>query len=126
MGEFKPINTQEEFDEAIKSRLERERATVQKQYSDYEDLKQQVTSLGELGKQKDASIADLQSKLTASDTEVKQLKKKSLQTSIAMELGLPFEMSARLTGETEEEIRKDAESVKNLFKANGRQGLPMA
>ena len=40
--EFKPITTQEEFDAAIKTRLARERATVEKQYVDYEDLKAQV------------------------------------------------------------------------------------
>lgn len=39
--EFKPINTQEEFDERIAARLQRERDSVTKNYADYEQLKKQ-------------------------------------------------------------------------------------
>ena len=39
--EFKPITTQEEFNAAIKARLERQESTIRKEYADYEDLKAQ-------------------------------------------------------------------------------------
>ena len=35
MSEFKAITTQEEFDEIIKDRLERERKTVEKKFEGY-------------------------------------------------------------------------------------------
>ena len=43
--EFKVINTQEEFDAAIKDRLERERKTVESKFSDYDSLKTQIADL---------------------------------------------------------------------------------
>ena len=39
MPEFKPITTQEEFDNAIKDRLERERRTAVAPFADYETIK---------------------------------------------------------------------------------------
>lgn len=36
---FEPIETQEDFDRAIKPRLDRERAKVMEQYADYDALK---------------------------------------------------------------------------------------
>lgn len=45
MPEFKPINTQEEFDIAIKDRLERERRTAVAPFADYETIKADLATL---------------------------------------------------------------------------------
>ena len=49
MAEFTAINTQEEFDERIKDRLGRERATLTKQfeekYADYDQIKKDKDAL---------------------------------------------------------------------------------
>lgn len=129
--EFKPITTQEEFDAAIKSRLARERETISKQYSDYNDLKTQVE---ELNKEKAAftktsqkhadDMKGLQDQLDAANAKVKTYELDALKTSVAIEKGLPLELRSRLTGETEEEIRADADSFSKLFAAQNRQGLP--
>ena len=118
MAEFTPINTQEEFDAMIKSRLEREATKVRSEYADYESIKNTLAEktkkveeltgkIGELENQK----ADLSSKLSASETG-------SAKTRIAYEMGLPYELSTRLNGGTEDEIRKDAESLKQLIRQN--------
>ena len=47
MADFKPINTQEEFDAAIKDRIERAERSVEPKYSDYGKLKDQIAKLEE-------------------------------------------------------------------------------
>lgn len=108
MSEFKPINTQEEFNTAIRERLEEARNAVRQQFSDYETIKSSLASVKAESEKKDATITDLQKQLKGSRAEL-------AKTRIALEKGLPVEMSDRLAGETEEEIRKDAEKLAALF-----------
>lgn len=133
MTEFEPITTQEDLDKVIKDRLSRERATIEKRYSDYDDLKSKVagfetekTNYENNLKKKNDEIADLTGKLNSSNSELAKVKKEKMQTSIALEFGLPAQLSARLSGETEEDIRKDAELLQKLFKDNQQKGLPLA
>lgn len=109
MADFTPINTQEEFNSRIKERLDEARSAVRQQYADYDSIKKDLETARSDGKKKDQTIADLQDQLKGSRAEL-------AKTRIALEKGLPVEMSARLTGETEEEIRKDAETLAALFK----------
>lgn len=89
--EFKPINTQEEFD-----------ARVAEVYGDVKGLQGQITTLtGERD--------TLQAK-------VKGFEVGALRKRIAMEKGIPAEMADRITGETEADIRKDADAVAKLVK----------
>lgn len=125
MADFKPITTQEEFDAAIGERLKRERDTLAKKYGDYDDLKIKVgdyekkiadmTATAQADAKKyagyDKTVADLQAKLKGHETA-------SVKTRIAHETGIPYEMAARLTGETEEDIRADAQSLAALLKGS--------
>lgn len=106
MSEFKPINTQEEFDAAIKERLERERG----KFADYESLKTQV---GTLTTERDTAVQQL----SDANAKIKTYETNSVKMRIAQEKGLPAEMALRLTGETEEDIAKDADSMVQIFKA---------
>lgn len=108
MADFTPINTQEEFNSRIKERLDEARSAVRQQYADYESIKKDLETARSDGQKKDQTIADLQDQLKGSRAEL-------AKTRIALEKGLPVEMSGRLTGETEEEIRKDAETLSALF-----------
>ena len=115
---FEIIDTQEKFDAAIAERLRRERETVSKKYADYDDLKKRTaeyeTTLGTMTKEAeenakkyseyDKKLADLQAKVKGYETG-------SVKTRIAHETGIPFELAERLSGDTEEEIRKDAETL---------------
>lgn len=129
--EFKPITTQEEFNAAIKARLERQESTIRKEYADYEDLKAQGAKFEEekqaYEKQAQASaekIASLKKELDESKATVKGLQIKELKSSIAAELGLPAALRDRIAGETEEEIRKDAQILSKVFAEKNRQKLP--
>ena len=118
MAEFTPINTQEELDAIIGDRLKRERESVSKRYGDYDELKTKASDLekqvGDLTKERDEnakssegydkSLSELQAKVKAHETT-------SVKMRIANETGIPFELAEKLSGETEEDIRKDAEKM---------------
>lgn len=121
MADFTPINTQEEFDRAIGDRIKRERETLEKKYSDYADLKSKAADyekqLGDLktsledstkkASEHEKTVADLTGKITSYEQT-------SLKTRIAHELGIPYELAGRLTGNDEKELRADAESLSKL------------
>lgn len=117
MAEFTPINTQEEFDAAIAARLTREREKAVKPYADYQQIKDDLatanTSLGE----KDTTIADLTAQLKSTRSDL-------AKTRIALEKHLPLELAERLRGETEDDLRSDADSLSQLFGDRGRTVEP--
>ena len=100
MADFKPIETQEAFDAAV--------ADVKKQYEGWlspEDYNSKTT------------IADLTAKAKAYESG-------ALKMRIAHENGIPYELAGKLSGETEEEIKKDAETLAKFVK--NQQPQPLA
>lgn len=115
MAEFTPIATQEEFDALIKDRIDRAKESVRKEFADYETVKSDIVA-------RDAEIAKLKEEAAANKTQLDNLASKlsasetaSAKTRICAEYGLPFDLCGRLNGTTEEEIRKDAETLVSLF-----------
>lgn len=103
---FEPITTQEAFDNAIKARLERNTETVKKQFEGYispDDFKTKTAELNSKLSERDTTIADLTAKNKAYETS-------SVKMRIAHEKGIPYELADKLTGSTEEEIAKDADT----------------
>lgn len=119
MSEFKPITTQEEFDNAIKERLAREKS----KYSDYDQLKSRVTELEkENGGLKSTIEANNQSKADA-DKQLEEMKNQisnyetaSLRTRVALQYGLPYDLADRLQGTDEESFKADAERLAGYMK----------
>ena len=108
MEEFAPITTQEEFNSRISQRREEARNAERQKFADYDTVKKDLETARADAQKKDQTITDLQTQLKGSRAEL-------AKTRIALEKGLPVEMSGRLNGETEEEIRKDAEALSALF-----------
>ena len=104
MAEFKPITTQEEFNAAVDARLQQELA----KYSDYDDLKKKNGDYEKTLAANSKTIATLQG-------QVKGYEVGAIKSKVAKELGIPDGMAGRLSGETEEEIRKDAEGMAPFF-----------
>ena len=121
MSEFKTIETQEEFDAIIKSRLDRNTKSVtdevRKSYEGYispdeaKKLNDQITSLTTQLTERDGTITDLTAKNKAYETA-------SVKARIAHEKGLPYELAERLSGETEQDIAADAEKLAQFVSAN--------
>lgn len=127
MSEFKPINTQEEFDNAIAERLAREK----KKYADYDKFKADSEKLAELeGKDYNGQLASLQSELDKAknqlaekDTKTGELlaraekaEKSLLRRTIAEAHKIPTGLADRIHGETEEEMKKDAQTLAGFIK----------
>lgn len=131
MAEFKAITTQEEFDEAIKARLERQEKTIAARYSDYDALKEaaakhedEVRTWHKKAQDDAETIKKLTADLETANGKIKDYDARNLRASIAAEVGLPPALTDRLTGSTAEEIRKDAEALKTIFDQKNREGLP--
>lgn len=116
MADFTPINTQEELNAIIGERLEQARNAERKKFADYDDIKAQLAGLQKDAAEKDATIAKLNGELKSSRSDL-------AKTRIALEKGLPMELCNRLTGDTEEELQKDAETLSKLLQ-NARSEPP--
>lgn len=97
--EFNPINTQEEFDAAVRAR-----------YGDVENLQTQITTLTGERDTHATTIANLQK-------EINGYKTTELKQRIAKEKGIPMDMASRLSGETEKDLRADADSMASMLRA---------
>ena len=118
MAEFTPIETQEQFDKMIASRLERAENKIRAEYSDYEAIKESNAKLTAdfeaLKAENDgskATIAELNKKISGLETS-------QLRTRIGLEHNIPLEMISRLAGTTEKEIKADAESMAKFVTSN--------
>ena len=134
---FEAITTQEQLDGVIKDRLERER----EKFAGFEDYKKKAGEYDELKKKAngyEATIADYKKAVDGDDKtpgykkQLEELKGKvkgyetsSVKMRIAHENGIPYELAERLSGDDEEAIKKDAESMAKFLKASGRRA-PLA
>lgn len=122
--EFKAIETQEALDAIIKNRLERNTRSVTEEVTKKfegwispEDAKKSTDQIAELSakiKENEAQIADLTAKNSAYEAA-------SVKAKIAQEAGLPPELANRLSGSTEEELKKDAQALAEIVKPKHQQ-----
>lgn len=135
MGDFKVIETQEEFDKAIQSRLkqkDRELADKYKDYlspddvtalkADYDKQLQEANTLVEEANKKLSTFNDTVSNLTQ---RAESAENKLLKNKVAYENKLPIEISDRLIGSTEEELKADAEKLSGILKPQGHGAPPL-
>ena len=118
---FTKIETQEQFDEAIKERLSRERESITKKYEGYTskedvdklkaDYDKQINDLRESEKKNAEKYKDYDSQIAQKDAQIKKYETDSVKTRIANEFGLPYEIASRLKGDDEKSIREDAENL---------------
>ena len=122
MSEFKVIETQEQLDAILKDRLDRAEKKYAEKYAGYlspedvkaklSDLNKQAEELGDsLNKANDKAKTDAES-IASLEAKVKSYETASVKSRIAHEVGIPYELANKLSGETEEDIRKDAETLK--------------
>lgn len=119
MAEFTPINTQAEFDAAITERLRRAEEKYKQRLADHDELAQKVKTyedqIGELTRSMEEASKKLkghQDEVAGLQAQIKSYESRSVKTRIAHEVGIPYELADRLSGETEDDIRRDAEAMK--------------
>lgn len=118
MGDFKPIETQEQFDSMIGERLKRERETVKKEYEGFlspDDVTKKYEgylSPDDVKKKYEGYLSP--DEVAVKDAKIKGYETASVKTRIAHELGLSYDAIGFLQGDDEESIRKSAELLKGL------------
>ena len=111
----------------IGERLNRDREARQKElkekYGDLDalvkekqDLEVQVGTLSNQIKEQTEKYASFETQMAEMTSKVKNYETASVKQRIANEYGVPFEMAGRLNGETEDEIRADAQTVAKYLK----------
>ena len=126
MSEFKAIETQEEFDKAIKERLARKEKELAETYKEYlspdkaSSLKEEyekklaeankkLDEVSEKLKSHDSIVSEFTDRATKAETSL-------MKSRIAHENGVPIELAERLVGSTEDELKKDAETLAAFMK----------
>ena len=110
--EFKVINTQEELNAVISERIKR---IETKHSEETAGLRKEIETLTAGKKENETKVADLTKKLADSEAKVKNYEATAVKVRIAKEVGIPESFADRLRGATEEELKKDAESLKTSF-----------
>ena len=116
--EFTPITTQEQLDGIITERLKRDREAQSKKYDGWISPEDYQEKTGELQKQLDALNKENEghkATIAQHEASIKAYETASVKSRIADEVGLDRRLINRLNGETEDDIRKDAEGLKELF-----------
>lgn len=126
MADFTPITTQAEFDAAIADRLSRQEKSILARFEgfmpagDVQALKSGYEStIADLKKQAEEAggkLAASEKQLTEANARIRGYETDSAKTRIALEVGLPYGMASRLSGDTEEDIRRDAEALRRMMK----------
>lgn len=110
--EFKEIKTQEELNAVISERIKR---IETKHSEETAGLRKEIETLTAGNKENETKVADLTKKLADSEAKVKNYETAAVKARIAKEVGIPESFADRLRGATEEELKKDAESLKTSF-----------
>lgn len=132
MSEFKTIETQEQLDSIIKERIEQAKRSEAKKFEGYASpddvasLNKQIEELTSASTAAAKKYADYDKELADRDAKIKKYETASVKSRIAHEMGLPYGMADRLTGEDEDAIKKDAEALKSILGTQPKRTTPLA
>lgn len=126
MSEFTPIETQEAFDKAIQKRLAQKDRELADQYKDYlspddvaalkADYENKIREAGEAVKTAEGKIKEKLETVSELTKRAETAEASLLKNRIAYENKLPLELANRLVGSTEDELKKDAETLAGLMR----------
>ena len=128
---FTPITTQEQLNDIITERLKRDREAQKKKIKEDGWLSPEDAQKREKALQDSIDTLTKENeghKKTIADHEasIKRYQAAELRSKIADEVGLDRRLIDRIKGDTEADIRKDAEGLKSLFGSAGPSVDPMA
>ncbi|KWZ93387.1 hypothetical protein HMPREF3224_01552 [Anaerococcus hydrogenalis] len=119
MGEFKSIDSQEEFDLRIKDRLQRKEEQIRNELSEViNNLKAENKNL----KSENSGLKTNLEKVKEKDTEIESLRgqiqgyeKSALKRKVALDYNIPYKLAERIKGENEDEMIEDAKNLSTYF-----------
>ena len=127
MADFTPINTQEEFEEAIKDRLARE-AKKYEGYTSPDDLEKikegHKSEIDKLNEQMKTQLKEKEDSIAEKDKKIQGYETNSAKMRIAREAGLSYEAVDYIQGSDEEAMKKSAQTLKALI-GSGKPAPPL-
>ena len=81
-----------------------------------EKLEKQVKDLNRTLTATNEKYADYDKNIEELNGKIKEYELKNLKYRIANESGIPLELASKLTGETEEDLKKDAETLSSFIR----------
>lgn len=118
--------TQAELDSIVSDRVKREQT---KHTAELENLNSKIAEYEKKLADYPNQLKELNDKLTAqtkayeeSQAKIGQYELQTVKLRVAHEQGIPYELAGRLNGSNEEEIRKDAETIKGFV---GVKNIPL-
>ena len=93
---------------------------------DYGEIKEENEQLKQRIGELEGTVEELKGykdQLTEKDNLIKEYELKNLKYRIAVEAGIPIELASRLTGESEDELKRDAEMLSSFIAR--KQTLPL-
>ncbi len=118
MAEFTPITTQEQLEAVLAEKLKEREKGASKELEELREKAGRVQGLEKALKDANAKAAGQEKEAGELRAKIKGYETTEVKTRIAHEVGIPYELAGRLSGEDEESIRKDAE---NMMKLVGRK-----
>lgn len=115
---FRAFKDQAEFDESVKERVERERKKVSDQFADYDTIKTTLEDVNKKVSTFETEKKTLEEQLQEKSKEVEKANLSVARVEVRNEFGLPKDLDKFLVGDTEEDIRANAE----ILKKNGGAG----
>ena len=122
---FEPITTQEQLDNVIKDRITRAEESVKKGFEGWlspeavegklGDLRADLTSANNELAKANEKAKGYEADIAERDKRIKAYETTTVKSRIAHEMGLSYEATEFIKGETEEDIRKSAGMLKGLM-----------
>src|SRR5690606_6095669 len=119
--------------ELTDEQIEKIMAEYGKSINSYKEKIDELQGLSEKVQSYEQQLNELQNTLKTKEQELAQIEElqgkvksyeiKDLKTRIALQAGIPFELADKLSGETEEEIKADAEKLASFV--NQKTTLPL-
>ena len=119
--------------ELTDEQIEKIMAEYGKSINSYKEKIDELQGLSEKVQSYEQQLNELQNTLKTKEQELAQIEElqgkvksyeiKDLKTRIALQAGIPFELADKLSGETEEEIKADAEKLAGFI--NQKPTLPL-
>ena len=111
--------TQEELNQVISDRLGKEKDKMASLTSEWEEkakgYESQIANLTKTMEEMKKAAANHKAELDERDAKIRSYETQAVKMRVAREFNIPYELAARLSGDTEDDIKKDAEYMKGLL-----------
>lgn len=116
-GEFTPIETQEDFDRAIRARLKREREKAREEFADYDELKEKAGKYDEAAGEVERLKGEAEKREKADEL-------RKLRARVSKATGVPVDVIETLSGSDEETLTSQAEAMAKWAKPRSGAHVP--